>query len=168
VLETEKRRKEKKCKWLGCVQPKSSSVWHTGLSGGASDSVRCARLDSGEMAALGKNQRRTAIIHQTVRWANGRHRNGRSRILLATHDVHQRSIGGTRLSGVHRTVSGAPSGPKMQRSSAPEKEGDRHQTVYSGCPVRHSTEGKDGLPCWPPTAPSCLGAIKGTPRRMEE
>jgi hypothetical protein len=36
------------------------------------------------------------------------------------------------------------------------------------CPVRHSTEGKDGLPCWLPTAPSCLGAIKGTPRRMEE
>jgi hypothetical protein len=36
------------------------------------------------------------------------------------------------------------------------------------CPVRHSTEGKDGLPSLPPTAPSCLGAIKGTPRRMEE
>jgi hypothetical protein len=36
------------------------------------------------------------------------------------------------------------------------------------CLVRHSTEGKDSLPCWPPTAPSCLGAIKGTPRRMEE
>jgi hypothetical protein len=36
------------------------------------------------------------------------------------------------------------------------------------CPVRHPTEGKDSLPCWPPTAPSCLGAIKGTPRRMEE
>jgi hypothetical protein len=35
-------------------------------------------------------------------------------------------------------------------------------------PVRHPTEGKDSLPCWPPTAPSCLGAIKGTPRRMEE
>jgi hypothetical protein len=28
--------------------------------------------------------------------------------------------------------------------------------------VRHPTEGKDSLPCWPPTAPSCLGAIKGT------
>jgi hypothetical protein len=54
VLETEKRRKEKNCKWLGCVQSKSSSVWHTGLSGGAPDSVRCARLDSGEKAALGK------------------------------------------------------------------------------------------------------------------
>jgi hypothetical protein len=34
--------------------------------------------------------------------------------------------------------------------------------------VRHSTEGKDSLPCRPPTAPSCLGTIKGTPRRMEE
>jgi hypothetical protein len=36
------------------------------------------------------------------------------------------------------------------------------------CPVCHPIEGKDSLPCWPPTAPSCLGAIKGTPRRMEE
>ena len=36
------------------------------------------------------------------------------------------------------------------------------------CPVRHETEGKDGLPDLFPTAPSCLGAIKGTPWRMEE
>jgi hypothetical protein len=36
------------------------------------------------------------------------------------------------------------------------------------CPVRHPTEGNFGLPRMPPTAPSCLGAIKGTPRRMEE
>jgi hypothetical protein len=47
-----------------------------------------------------------------------------------------------------------------------------HEQWLSGgapdCPVRHPTEGKDSLPCWPPTAPSCLGAIKGTPRRMEE
>jgi hypothetical protein len=35
-------------------------------------------------------------------------------------------------------------------------------------PVRHPTEGNFGFPCWPPTAPSYLGAIKGTPRRMEE
>jgi hypothetical protein len=47
-----------------------------------------------------------------------------------------------------------------------------HEQWLSGgapdCPVRHPTEGKDNLPCWPPTAPSCLGAIKETPRRMEE
>jgi hypothetical protein len=36
------------------------------------------------------------------------------------------------------------------------------------CPVRHPTKGKISLPRMPPTAPSCLGAIKGTPRRMEE
>jgi hypothetical protein len=35
-------------------------------------------------------------------------------------------------------------------------------------PVHHPTEGKYCLPRMPPTAPSCLGAIKGTPRRMEE
>jgi hypothetical protein len=89
---------------------------------------------------------------------------------------------------VNRTVSGAPTGPELQRLSALEKEGDQHWTVYSDCPVSHqtvrwrtglsggapdypvchSTEGKDDLPCWPPTVPSYLGAIKGTPRRMEE
>jgi hypothetical protein len=34
--------------------------------------------------------------------------------------------------------------------------------------MHHSIEGKNGLPNWSPTAPSCLGAIKGTPRRMEQ
>jgi hypothetical protein len=65
-------------------------------------------------------------------------------------------------------LSGAPTSSALQRSSAPEKETDPHRTVYSDCPVRHPTEGKDSLPCWPPTAPSYLGAIKGTSRRMEE
>ena len=71
MLETEKRRKEKGCKGFGLVQQRLSSVWHTGLSGGAPDSVRCARLNSGEQAALGKIWRRTAIIHRTVRWCTG-------------------------------------------------------------------------------------------------
>jgi hypothetical protein len=47
------------------------SVWHIGLSGGAPDSVRCARLAGGELATFGKKQRRTAIIHRTVRWRTG-------------------------------------------------------------------------------------------------
>jgi hypothetical protein len=80
----------------------------------------------------------------------------------------QRSAGGTGLSGVHRTMSGAPTGPELQRSPVPEKEGDRAPDSYSDCPVHHPTEGKFGLPSWPPTAPSYLGAIKVTPRRMEE
>jgi hypothetical protein len=47
-----------------------------------------------------------------------------------------------------------------------------HEQWLSGgapdCPVRHPTEGNDSLPCWSPTTPRCLGAIKRTPRRMEE
>jgi hypothetical protein len=53
------------------------------------------------------------------------------------------------------------------RRSAP----DKLQWLSGGasdCLVHHPTEGNLSLPCWSPTAPSCLGAIKGTPRRMEE
>jgi hypothetical protein len=52
VLETVTKEEEKKWKGLGSVQPNFSSVWHTRLSGGAPDNVRCARLVSGEKAAL--------------------------------------------------------------------------------------------------------------------
>jgi hypothetical protein len=64
---------------------------------------------------------------------------------------------------ISATVGCAISG----RRSAPD-----HEQCLSGgapdCPVRHPTEGKNCLPRLPPMAPSCLGAIKGTPRRMEE
>jgi hypothetical protein len=40
VTKEEERKREK----LGSMQPIFSSVWHTGLSGGAPDSVQCARL----------------------------------------------------------------------------------------------------------------------------
>jgi hypothetical protein len=72
---------------------------------------------------------------------------------------------------VHRTVSGAPTALRLQRSALPNKEGYLHRTVSGGaldCPVRQSTEGKICLLELLSTAPSCLGAIKGTPRRMEE
>ena len=36
------------------------------------------------------------------------------------------------------------------------------------CPVRHPTEGKNCLLNGTSTAPNCLGAIKGTHRRMEQ
>jgi hypothetical protein len=54
VLEIVRKEEEKKPKRLGSVQPNFSSVWHNGLSGGAPDSGRCARLVFGEKAALGK------------------------------------------------------------------------------------------------------------------
>jgi hypothetical protein len=68
VLETVTKEEERKREGLGSVQPNFSSVWHTRLSSGAPDSVRCARLVRGELAALGIRQPRTAKIHRTVRW----------------------------------------------------------------------------------------------------
>jgi hypothetical protein len=72
---------------------------------------------------------------------------------------------------VHRTVSGAPTALNLQQSASPNKERDPHQTVSGAapdCPVRQATEGKNCLPGMLSMAPSCLGAIKGTPRRMEK
>jgi hypothetical protein len=43
----------------------------TGLSGGAPDSVRCARLASVNWLLSGLRRRCTAINHRTVRWCTG-------------------------------------------------------------------------------------------------
>jgi hypothetical protein len=74
VLEIVRKEEEKKPKRLGSMQPKLNSVWHTRLSGGAPDSVRCARLVSVEKAALGKrsvaygyNSPDYPVVHRTVR-----------------------------------------------------------------------------------------------------
>jgi hypothetical protein len=72
---------------------------------------------------------------------------------------------------VHQTQSYAPRGPKSQRSASLEKERNRALFMSGGaldCPVRQPAEGKNCLPNGDPTASSCLGAIKGTPRRMEQ
>jgi hypothetical protein len=67
LLETVIKEGEEKWKELGSVQPNFSSVWHTGLSGGAPDSVQCARLILGELSALKIQRRRTAKNHRTIR-----------------------------------------------------------------------------------------------------
>jgi hypothetical protein len=48
--------------WLGTTKIQLSLAHRT---------VRCARLNTGEHAALGKIWRRTTIIHRTVRWCTG-------------------------------------------------------------------------------------------------
>jgi hypothetical protein len=116
-----------------CVQPRFSIVWHTGLSGGAPDSVRCATQVSGELATLGKFWRRTAIIHRTVRWCTGL--SGEPTVASATVG---RAIRGRRVA----RTNGAPTSPKLQRSAAPGMEGNRAPDMNSGCPVAHRT-----VPC---------------------
>jgi hypothetical protein len=119
----------------------------TGLSGGAPD---CPVSQRHQRQRSSARSMRDTWPAPTVGWCNG-------------------------LCGVHQTVSGAPPSLGEQWSTAPNKEGDYApdmlQWLFGGapdCPVRHSTEGKDSLLCWSPTAPSCLGAIKGKSRCMED
>ena len=61
MLETEKRKEPKDLARCSQISAQSSTP----------DSVRCARLDSGEQATLGRIWRRTTIIHRTIRWCTG-------------------------------------------------------------------------------------------------
>jgi hypothetical protein len=90
--------------------------------------------------------------------------NGRPRHQQATRGLHKRSPGRTGLSG-------APRGRWLQRLAAPKKEEDRALFIVRcapDCSVHPRIEGNLGLPKWTPTAPTYLGAIKGTPRNMEQ
>jgi hypothetical protein len=153
---------------------KSAQSGYTGLSGGAPDSVWCARLTLANWLLSRLRRRRTTINHRTVRWctglsgeptvgpANGRPRNPRTTCGRAN---------GQKGAPDCPVCTGAPMALNRQRSASPKKERDPHRTVSGGapdCPVRQATEGKNCLPGMLSTAPSCLGAIKGTPRRMEE
>ena len=130
---------------VGCVQPKGCSVWSTGLSGGAPDSVRCARLTRANWPLSGNCRRRTAIIHRTVRCAPDCPVSQRSAEPTVGRAIRARHVAEPTVGRGHWTVRCAPD-----------------------CPVHPTTEGKNGLPELLSTAPSCLGAIKGTPRRMEK
>jgi hypothetical protein len=142
---------------------------------GAPDSVWCARRVQGEPTAFGTRRRCTTKIHRTVRWCTGL--SGEPTAASATVN---RAIRGRRVARANGRL-GAPDSvrcanqprvatidcTKLGRRSAP----DMLQWLSGGAPdclVRHPTEGKNCLPCWSPTAPSCFGAIKGTPRRMDE
>jgi hypothetical protein len=108
---------------------------------------RTARESSATNSSLsGKEKGDVAIIHRTVWWCTGLSgesmapaANGRPRDQCATCGPHQRSVGHIGLSGVQRTVSGAPTGPEDQRSAVPGMEGNRAPDCYSGCSVVHRT-----------------------------
>jgi hypothetical protein len=81
----------------------------------------------------------TAIIHRTVRWCtglSGEPAAARATVGRAIRGRHVAQANG-RLG--HRTVSGAPTSPKLQRSAVPEMEGNCAPDMNSGCPVVHRT-----------------------------
>jgi hypothetical protein len=174
VLETERRRKGE-C-WL-CTA--NRLFWS-----GAPDCPVVHRTVSGAPGCLGLKtplsgicRRRTAKIHRTVRCAPDCPVSHRSAEPTFGRRICARHVVWPTVGRRHRTVRCAPDCPVRQicngrqRSAAPVKERNRAPDSVRcapDCPVRPMTEGKDGLPDLFSTAPSCLGAIKGTPRRMEE
>jgi hypothetical protein len=109
-------------------------------------------------------------VHRTVRWANVGRANGWPRDL---HETRGRANGRKGApdcpvcTGHVRCANGSQIYNGRLRRLRKEI-GHRTVRCAPDCPVHPTTEGKIGLPDLLSTAPSCLGAIKGTPRRMEE
>jgi hypothetical protein len=172
VLESEKIQKEKDlagaAKTLRSLGAPDCPVVHRTVSGAPGWSLVNWPLS-------GIRRWRTAKIHRTLRWctglsgeptvgrANGRPRNprvtrGRANDLMGAPDS---------VRCANSSKSSTVGCANLGKQSAPDTE----QCLSGGtpdCPVRHPTKGKNCLPGLLSTAPSCLGAIKGTPRQMEE
>jgi hypothetical protein len=134
------------------------------VSGVAPDSVRCARLTQANWLLSGNRRRHTAINHRTVRWCTG---------LSSEPTVsraNSRPLNPRATRGKCQRSDGAPDCPVRQRlQDCNGRLRQIRKEIRTGqCPVRQATEGKNCLPGMLSTAPSCLGTIKGTPRRMEE
>jgi hypothetical protein len=144
------KEEERKRKRLGSVQPIFSSVWHTGLSGAASNSVQCARLVRGELAALGIRRRRTTIIHRTVRWSTGLSGGSSEANSLLSGmkkgdmvKIHRTVRWCTGLSG-EPTVASANGRPRNQRATRGSSNGQRGAP---DCPVRQRARSCNGRLC---------------------
>jgi hypothetical protein len=118
----------------------------------------------------GFRRRRMAKNHRTVRWCTGL--SGDPTVGWANGRPRNSRVTRGRANG----LKGAPDCPVCtgqclvrQRLKLSTVGCARIGKKYApDCPVHHPTEGKDSLPGLLSTAPSCLGAIKGTPRRMKE
>jgi hypothetical protein len=151
---------------------------------GAPDSVRCARLALVKRPLSGFRRWRTTKIHRTVRCAPNCPVSQWSAGPTVGRVIRARRVAEPTFRRGHRTVRCAPDSvrcangsgsstvgcAKTGKKSAPDSVGGALDSVGGApdCPMRQSTEGKNCLPGMLSTAPSCLGAIKGTPRRMEE
>jgi hypothetical protein len=171
--------KQEKNNWkcLGSSSQDSAQSGCTGLSGGAPDSVRWCRLARANWPLSGIHRRRTAIIHRTVRCAPDCPVSQRSAGPTVGCAICARHVAEPTVRKEHRTVRCAPDSVRCANGSqAPTvgfaRKGNKSapDSVWCApdCPVRQAIEGKICLPGMLSMAPSCLGAIKGTPRRMEE
>jgi hypothetical protein len=139
--------------------------------------VRCTRGLHAELLTFGKIQRRSAIIHQTVRCTPDSVRcskEGRLRNSPAS---------GIRFAIIHRTcpmctgLSGEPAGQRLLRANghlqahlmrarSAQKSGTRalaHRTLYITCPVCHRTSRRAQKTELQRSEPNGLGDMAGAP-----
>jgi hypothetical protein len=153
---------------------------HRTVFGAPPDSVRCTRGLSAELFTFGKIQRRSAIIHRTVRctpdsvWCSKEERPQE----LASFGNSQRLVryNSPDMSGVHRTVrcdngatnTSAPTTTcsalnacqRAQKSGTPILV---HRTLYSTCPVRHRTSRRAQKTELQRSEPNRFGDVAGAP-----
>jgi hypothetical protein len=98
-------------------QPKCALVWRTRLSGVPPDSVRCTRALEAELLTFGKTQRRSAIIHRTIRCTTGQCPvpQGRATLKSPASDFRSAIIHRTCL--VHTGLSGEPAEQRLLRAN---------------------------------------------------
>jgi hypothetical protein len=161
--------------WL--EQPRLCSVWEHRTVRWCTGHVRCARLARVNWPLSGIHRRRTAIIHRTVRCAPDCPVSQRSAGPTVGCAICARHVAEPTVGKEHRTVRCTPDSVRCANSSQAPTVGFARKGKKSApdsvrcaldCPVRQATQGKNCLLRLLSMAPSCLGAIKGTPRRMEE
>ena len=155
-------------------------VHHRTVSGAPPDSVRCTRGLHAELLTFGKIQRRSAIIHRTVRCTPDSVRCSKEERPpeLASLGKTQRLLryNSPDMSGVHRTVrcNCGATATSRQRSPATainarqsaQKSGTRvvaHRTLYSTCPVRHRTSRRAQKTELQRSEPNGFGDVAGAP-----
>jgi hypothetical protein len=119
----------------------SGSAWHTGLSGGAPDSVWCPRLADVEPTAIGNRRSCTARNHRTVWWCTG---------LSGESSATNSSVSGNEkgdVAKIHRTVRWCIGLPGEPTAPAP--------TVVRTISVRHVARSNGRLGA--PDCPVCTG-----------
>jgi hypothetical protein len=133
--------------WL--EQPRLCSVWEHRTVRWCTEQCPVCQAGSSELAALGNSSATYGYNSPDCPVCTGLSGEptvgrGNDRLRICARQVAEPTVGrGTGLSGVHRTVFGAPMAPRRQRSTTPQKERNPHRTV-SGAPGGR----RQDLPSW--------------------
>jgi hypothetical protein len=116
--------KQEKSSWKrdGFVQPKSAQSGCTGQCSVCQAGICELAVLGTSTAAYGYKSPDCPVSQQSAGPTVGR-------VIRARRVAEPTVRSGTGLSGVHRTVSGAPTARNLQQSASPNKERDPHRTV---------------------------------------